>query len=87
MTPAHCGPHFDVVAIARVQEIRAEQQENDVRGLQLGVDLAVEIVPRGIAKSAQPASFPCLLAIPCIANALHESLDEDRDHSSPESDP
>jgi hypothetical protein len=36
--PLHCACDFDVEAVVRIQEIGAQQQKDDIGGLQLDVD-------------------------------------------------
>lgn len=40
----HRAHHFDVVAVVGRDEVRADQQQNNVRAVELVVDLAVEIL-------------------------------------------
>lgn len=44
LVPLHRAPHFSIIAIIGVDKIRADQEQDDVVGLDVLIDLAAEIL-------------------------------------------
>jgi hypothetical protein len=59
LMPLHRALHFNIIAIFRRQEVRADEEQDDVRGLERGGDL----VPKVLAGNY-------LAVVPCLNEAL-----------------
>lgn len=44
--PLHCPQHFAVVAIVGREEVGADEQQDNVRGVQVVIDFVAKILPR-----------------------------------------